>query len=127
MKLTNKNEAKEMAKLIECNCKLKFNSKTCNSKQKWNNKICQRKCKIHRKCKSNYIWNPSTFICENSNYLKSIGHVSVSECAETIFAVDIVPIKKKNNITTKKANLTPSTNCHRKKVRDWIKYQILAV
>ena len=44
-------------------------------------------------------------------------------------AVDIVPIKKKNNIATKKTNLTstPSINCHRKKVRDWIKYQILVV
>ena len=32
--ITNKNEAKTMAKHILCHCKCKFNSKTCNSNQK---------------------------------------------------------------------------------------------
>ena len=36
--LTNKNEAKLMAKHISCECKFKFNSRTCNSNQKWNKK-----------------------------------------------------------------------------------------
>ena len=36
--ITNKNEAKTMAKHFSCNCKCKFNSTTCNSNQKWNAK-----------------------------------------------------------------------------------------
>ena len=42
--ITNKNEAKAMAKNISCYFKCKFNSATCNSNQKWNNKTCQWEC-----------------------------------------------------------------------------------
>ena len=35
--ITNKNEAKEMAEHISCDCKCKFNSTRCNSDQIWNN------------------------------------------------------------------------------------------
>ena len=59
--ITNKDEAKAMKEHISCDCKYKFNSATCNSEQKWNNKTCQCECK-----------NPSTCICQNSKYLKSI-------------------------------------------------------
>ena len=38
--ITNKNEAKTMAKHISYDCKCKFKSTTCNSNQKWNNKTC---------------------------------------------------------------------------------------
>ena len=49
--ITNKNEAKTMAKHISCDCKCKFNSTTCNSNQKWNNNTCQCECKNCCKCK----------------------------------------------------------------------------
>ena len=68
--ITNKNEAKTMAKHILCDCKCKFNSTACNSNQKWNNKTCQCERKNYRKCKKDYSWNPSKCICENSKYLK---------------------------------------------------------
>ena len=34
--------------------------------------------------KKNYTWNPSTFICENSRYLKSIVDDSVIVCDKFI-------------------------------------------
>ena len=43
--ITNKNEAKTMAKHISSDCKCNFNSATCNSNEKWNNKTCQCECK----------------------------------------------------------------------------------
>ena len=70
--ITNKNETNAMREHISCDCKCKFNSTICNSNQKRNTKTCQCKCKNHVKCKKNYSWNPSTCICENSRYLKSI-------------------------------------------------------
>ena len=36
-------------------------------------------CNNYRKCKKDYSWNPSTFICENDKYLKSIADTSVIE------------------------------------------------
>ena len=44
--ITNKNEAKTMAKHIPRDCKCKFNSTTCNSNQKWNNKHVNVNVKI---------------------------------------------------------------------------------
>ena len=40
--ITNKIEAKTMAKHISCDrkCKCKFSGTTCNSNQKWDNKSC---------------------------------------------------------------------------------------
>ena len=69
-------------------CKCKFNSTTCNSKQKWNNKICQCECKNYRS------WNLSTCIFENSKYLKCIADTSVTECDETVIAMDNLSTKK---------------------------------
>ena len=100
--ITNKNEAKTMAKHISCDCKCKFNSTTCNSNQKWNKKTCKCECKNDRKSKKNYSWNSSICICENSKYLKSIADTSVTECDEIISVMDIAS-------TTK--------NCHSKKAR----------
>ena len=83
--ITNKNEAKTMTKHSSCDCKFKFNSATNNSIQKLNNKTCQCECKNYRKCEKDYNWNPSTCICENSKYLKSIADNSVISCYEIRF------------------------------------------
>ena len=68
-------EAKTVTKY---DCKCKFNSETSNSNKKYGTiKTCQCECKNYRTCKKEYSWNPSTCICENSKYLKSIDDTSV--------------------------------------------------
>ena len=113
-----------MTEPISSHCKCKFNSRTCNSNQKWNNKTWQFECKNYRNCKKYYSWNPSTFICENSKYLKSIADTPVIECDEIIIVMDIVSTKKTNTIAIKKTNIvvtnitiTASINCHSKNIR----------
>ena len=101
-----------MIKHISCDCKCKFNCTTCNSNQKWNNETCQSECKNYRKCKKYYSWNPSSFICENSKYLKSIGDTSVIACDEIISAMDILSTKKTNATAT-----NVSINCYNEKIR----------
>ena len=131
--ITNKDKA--MIEHIACDCKCKFNSTTCNSKQKWNNKTCQYECKNYRKCKKDYTFNPSTCICENSKYLKSVADISVTECDEIIFVMDIASTKKTNTRATKKTNTkatnvtsTASINYHSKKVRNcYILHTVLLV
>ena len=78
-----------MTKHILCDCKCKLNSTICNSNKKWN------------KCKKDYCWNPSTCICENNKYLKSIADTSVAECDEIVIVMDIVSTKKTNTIAKK--------------------------
>ena len=113
--ITNKNEAKTMAKHFSCNCKCKFNSTTCNSNQKWNAKTCQCDRKNY-KSKKGYSCNPSTCIWENKKYLKSIADISMIQCDEIITVMDIVSTKMTNTIA---ANVTSPAlvNCHSKKVR----------
>ena len=41
------------------------------------------------KVSKRYSWNPSTWICENSKYLKSVADTSVSECDEIVVALFI--------------------------------------
>ena len=77
---TNKSEVKAMPEHISCDCKYKFNSTICSLSQKWNNKTCQCESKNYRTWKRNYSSNPSTCICENSKYLKSITDTSVTKC-----------------------------------------------
>ena len=91
--ITNKNEAKAMAKHVSCDCKCKFNSITCNSNHKWNNKTCQCEYKTYRTCKKAYSCNPSACIYENSKYLKSIVDTSVITHDEIISVMDIVTTK----------------------------------
>ena len=43
---------------------------------------------IQCKCKKDYSSNPSTCICENSKYLKSIADTSVTECNQIIIVMD---------------------------------------
>ena len=48
------------------------NRRKCKSNQKWNNDECRWECKNpkeHNACDKDYIWNPSTCICENGEYL----------------------------------------------------------
>ena len=78
--ITNENEAKTIAKHISCVCKCKLNSTACNS----------RLVNVNRTCKKYNSWDPSTCICDNSKYLKSIADTSVIECDEIITVLDIV-------------------------------------
>ena len=78
--LGNRNEVKTLVKHISCDCKLKFDSATCNSNQKWNNETFQCKCKNYCTGKKDYESNPSTRICEDSKYLKSIVDDSKITC-----------------------------------------------
>ena len=91
-----------------------------------NNKTCQCECKSYRTWKIYCSWNPSTCICENSKYLKSIVDTSVTECDKIVIVMDNVSTKKTNTIATKKisaiaTNFTKiaSISCHSKRVRDF--------
>ena len=86
--ITNKDEAKAMAEHISCDRKCKFNSTICNSKQKRNKKTYQCECKNCRKRKNDCTWNPSTCICENSKYLKSVGDTAVTEYDEIVIFIN---------------------------------------
>ena len=98
--IAKKIEAKTMTKR-DCICK--FKSTTCDSNQKWNNKTCQCDCKYYHKCKKDYIWNPSTDICKNGKYLKSIANFSVIEWNEILSVLDTISTKMTitiaNNVT----------------------------
>ena len=50
--------------------------------------------KIIASAKKDYSWNPSTYICENSKYLKSIADTSVTEYDEIVIVMDIESTKK---------------------------------
>ena len=116
--ITNKNEAKTMKKNISCDCKCKFNSTACNSNQKLNDESCQCKCRNYRKCKKDYSWNPSTFNCEESKYLKSIADTVIRH-DEIVPVIDTVSTKITNTIAT-----NVSINSDNKKVRY---YYILSI
>ena len=91
--------------------------------------------KIIASAKKIIYWNPSTCICKNSKYFKSIADTSVTECDEIIISMDTLATKKTNTIATKKTNAiatnvtsTASINCHSKKVGDcYILHTILLV
>ena len=108
--ITNQNDVKTIAKHISCDWKCKFKNTAFNSNQKWNNKICQCKCKTYHKCKKDYSSSPSTCICENSKYLKTIPDSSVIDCDERMSVMNIVSTKMTNTIAT---NVTKI--CHSKK------------
>ena len=107
-----------MTEHISCDYKRKLNSATCNSNQKWNNKACQFECKNYQKCKEDYSWNPSTYICENIKYLISGADTSVAECDEIVIVIDFISTKKTNTTVTTKVTSTTSIYCRSKKVRD---------
>ena len=64
-----------------------------------------------------YNWNPSTRVCENSKYLKSIVDTSVIKYDETISVLDTVSTKMTNTIATNVTS-TASINCHSKIVKN---------
>ena len=92
--ITNKDEAKAIAKHISCDCKCKFNSITCNSNQKWNNKTCQCESKNYGQCEKKYSWNSSKCIGKSSKYLKSVADTSGTKCDKIVMVMDIVQQKR---------------------------------
>ena len=110
--ITNKNEAKTMTKRISCDCICKFNSTTFNSNPNWNNEISQFQCQNNCTCKKDYCRNPSTCICENRKYLKSIADTSVIAYDEIISVMNIVSTTMTYTIAT-----NASINADNKKVR----------
>ena len=68
-------------------------------------------------CKKDYSWNPSTCICKDRKYLKSIADTSVMTCDEIISVMYIVPTKITHTIA---ANVMSTVwiKCQGKKVRD---------
>ena len=86
-------------------------------KKNWNSKTCQCECKSYHKCDKNYSLNPSTCICENSNYLKSVADTSVTKCNKIVFVIKNLSTKKANTITTN-VTTTALINCHSTKARD---------
>ena len=69
--ITGINESKKLTRHISCECKCKFDKTKCNSNQSWNNDKYRCECKIYHICEKDYIWNPTTCICENGKYLAS--------------------------------------------------------
>ena len=60
--------------------------------------------------------DPSTCICENSKYLKSVADASVTECDEIIIVINNLSTKKTNTIATNVTSIA-SINWHSKKKR----------
>ena len=77
-----------------------------------NNGTCQCDCKNSCTRTKNYDQNPSSRVCENDKYLKSIVDTSIITSDEIISVMDIVSTKWTNTIPT-----NVLTNCHNKKVR----------
>ena len=75
---------KTLTKHISCECIFIFDKTKCNSNQWWDNDKCWCECKKHHICEKDYIWNPSTCICENGKSLVSIMDDSVIVCDEVI-------------------------------------------
>ena len=83
--ITGINESKTITKHMSCQCKCKFDGRKCKSSQ-WsnNNYKCQCECKKILVCEKEYVWNPSTYICEERKYLASIMDDSAIICDEVI-------------------------------------------
>ena len=75
-----------------------MNQKFQNQKQ--NKKSCKCESKNYRKCEKDYSWNPSTCICKNKKYLKSIVNTSVIKCNEIVIVMNNLSTKQANTITT---------------------------
>ena len=68
---------------------------------------------VERAKKKNYSWNPSTCICENGKYLKSIVDDSKIVCDKIRYVMNIVSTNVANIVLT-----NVSTNSDGKKVRN---------
>ena len=113
--ITNKNEAKEMTDIfhviVNANSIVQHVIQIKNGIIKHVNVLLLPMSILYMQ--KDYNWNPSTCICENSKYLKSIADTSVIECDEIITAMGIVSTKKTNAIATNVTS-TASVNCHSK-------------
>ena len=74
--------------------------------------------------KNDFCWNPSTCICENSKYLKSLVHDSVIVCDEIRSATDSTWTNVTNAVATNFTS-TISINSDEKKVGYKMDYYIL--
>ena len=82
--ITGINESKTLAKHISCKYKCKLDRKKFKSNQWWKNDKCQCDCHKHHIFEKEYVWNPSTCICQNEKYLASIIDDSVIAIDEVI-------------------------------------------
>ena len=70
--IAGKDKSKTLTKHISYKCKCKFDGTKYNLNQKFNNDNSQYECKNLRKhhvYERDYIWNPSTCMCENETTL----------------------------------------------------------
>ena len=58
-------ESRTLTKHISCICKCKFDRTKCNRNQWWNNDKCWCEYEKYHTYEKNYVWNPTTFNCEN--------------------------------------------------------------
>ena len=91
-----------MISLDKCNgsCNAVDNLSTKIYKSTWNNETCE--CKNYHTCKKDYSWDPSTCICENGKYLKSIADGSKIVFDEITNATDNVSKNVSKNFHNKK-------------------------
>ena len=95
--ITSINESETLTKHGSCKYKCKFDRIKCNSIQWWNNGKCRCECEKIRVFERDYVYNPTTFNCENGKYFASI--------MDKIICDKIIDIKETNfnekNITCK--------------------------
>ena len=89
---------------------MNVNVTKCNLNQWWNNDKCRCECKKHHICEKDYVWNPTTYSCENGKYLASIMDDSMIICDEVIKSYDeeiktIPTYFNKKNIKCKTQNV----------------------
>ena len=101
--ITGINKSKTLAKHISCKCKCKFDRRKCNSNQWWNTDKCRCECKKRHVCEKDYIWNLTTFSCENRKCLASIMNNSEITCDEIIQSYDEEAKTIRTNFNKKKA------------------------
>ena len=81
---TGINESKSLTKHISCECKCKLDETKFNSNIWSNNDKCRCQRNKHEICEKEYVWNPSTYNCENGKYLASFMDDSAIICDEVI-------------------------------------------
>ena len=92
------NESNTLTKHISCECKSRFDGK-CNSYQWQYNGKCWCECKKCHTCEKDYVYNLSTWNCENGRYLASIMDDSVILYDEIRESYDEVAEAKSYNKT----------------------------
>ena len=86
--ITGINKSETLTKHILSECKCRSDGRKCNLDQWWNNDKCRCECKKRHAYEKDYVWNPSTWNCENGKYLASIMDDSVNMCDEVIESYD---------------------------------------